>query len=76
MACKQSALMGILCIGICIKQQLDEFFKESKELQLESNWKKVELKDAIFVYTKLVIDRKEVKDKKLDLVFVSQEASL
>lgn len=103
------------------KKQLDEFFKDSKELYLVNKWNKVELKDTIFQYGKdlnkikipyfclkrgdkisimgesgqgksttmnilagiyplengeLLIDGKEVKDQKLDLVFVSQEVDL
>ena len=103
------------------KKQLDEFFKDSKELDLVKKWSKVELKDTIFQYGKdldkikipyfclkrgdkisimgesgqgksttmnilagiypldkgsLLIDGKEVKDQKLDLVFVSQEVDL
>lgn len=103
------------------KQQLDDFFKDSKELKLIKDWNKVELKDTIFQYGKetakikipyfclkrgdkisimgesgqgksttmnilagiypleagnLLIDEKEVKNQKLDLVFVSQEVDL
>ena len=103
------------------KKQLDEFFKDSKELDLIKKWQKVELKDTIFQYDKdlekikipyfclkrgdkisimgesgqgksttmnilagiyplengsLLIDEKEVKNQKLDLVFVSQEVDL
>lgn len=103
------------------KQQLDEFFKDGKELELIENWNRVELKDTIFQYGKdlekikipyfrmekgdkicimgesgqgksttlnilagiypleignLIIDEKEVKNQKLDLVFVSQEVDL
>lgn len=103
------------------KKQLDEYFKESKEIRLIKNNKNIKLKDVIFSYTidlepikipefvlnvgdkisimgesgqgkttvmnilaglyplkkgKMLIDNKEQKDVRLDLVFVSQEVDL
>ena len=103
------------------KKQLDEYFKDSKDIRIVKNYKSVKMKDVIFSYTKdstkikipefvlnkgdkisivgesgqgkttvmnilaglyplengkLLIDNKDMKDTRLDLVFVSQEVDL
>ena len=103
------------------KKQLDEYFKDSKDIQIIKDFKSVKMKDVIFSYTKdstkikipefvlskgdkisiigesgqgkttvmnilaglyplengeLLIDNKNMKDTRLDLVFVSQEVEL
>lgn len=103
------------------KKQLDEYFKDSKDIKIVKNYKLVKMKDVVFSYTKdstkikipefvlykgdkisivgesgqgkttvmnilaglyplengkLLIDNKDMKDARLDLVFVSQEVDL
>ena len=103
------------------KKQLDEYFKDSKDIRIVKNYKSVKMKDVVFSYTKdstkikipefvlnkgdkisiigesgqgkttvmnilaglyplengkLLIDNKDIKDTRLDLVFVSQEVDL
>ena len=103
------------------KKQLDEYFKDSKEIKTLNDFEKIKLQNVIFSYTKdsakieipefilkkgekisimgesgqgkttvmnilaglyplengeLLIDNKEIKDSRLDLVFVSQEVDL
>ena len=103
------------------KKQLDEYFKDSKEINIVKDFKEIKLQNVIFSYTKdsekikipefilkkgekisimgesgqgkttilnilaglyplangkLTINNKEMKDTRLDLVFVSQEVDL
>ena len=103
------------------KKQLDEYFKDSKEIKIIKDFKSVKMKDIVFSYTKdstkikipefilqkgdkisiigesgqgkttvmnilaglyplengqLLINDKEIKNSRLDLVFVSQEVDL
>lgn len=103
------------------KKQLDEYFKDSKEIKILNNFDTVKMQDVVFSYTKdstsikipefvlkngdkisimgesgqgkttvmnilaglyplekgkLLINNKEIKDTRLDLVFVSQEVEL
>lgn len=106
---------------ITTKKQLDEYFKDNKEIKLIEKFENVKLKDVIFSYTEesnkiiipefilnrgdkisimgesgqgkttamnilaglypiqhgeLIVDGKKKKNKRLDLVFVSQEVEL